>query len=104
MQNNKSNIAALKALASDVRIAILEYLKDPVGQFPAQVDGDPVRDGICADFIREKLGISPATASRHLTLLTDSGFLLATRRKGWTFYRRDEAAIQRFGDFLRAEL
>lgn len=104
MQNNKSNIAALKALASDVRIAILEYLKDPVGQFPAQVDGDPVKDGICADFVREKLGISPATASRHLTLLTDSDFLLATRRKGWTFYRRDEAAIRRFAEFLRAEL
>lgn len=94
----------LKAIASDVRIAILEYLKDPAGQFPAQLDGDPVKDGICADYIREKLGISPATASRHLTLLTDSGFLLATRKKGWTFYRRDEAAIRRFADKLRTEL
>jgi len=104
MQNSKSNITMLKAIASDVRIAILEYLKDPAGQFPAQLDGDPVKDGICADYIREKLGISPATASRHLTLLTDSGFLLATRKKGWTFYRRDEAAIRRFADKLRAEL
>lgn len=104
MQKNKSNIAALKALASPVRIAVLDYLKDPAGNFPPQVDGDPVNDGICADYIREKLGISPATASRHLTLLTDSGFLLATRRKGWTFYRRDEAAIRRFADLLSAEL
>jgi len=104
MQNSKSNITMLKAIASDVRIAILEYLKDPAGQFPAQLDGDPVKDGICADYIREKLGISPATASRHLTLLTDSGFLLATRKKGWTFYRRDEAAIRRFADKLRTEL
>lgn len=104
MQNNKANIAALKALASPVRVAVLDYLKDPAGNFPPQVDGDPVGDGICADFIREKLGISPATASRHLTLLADSTFLVATRRKGWTFYRRDEVAIRRFADMLRAEL
>lgn len=104
MQNSKSNVGALKSLASPVRIAILDFLKDPAGNFPPQVDADPVKDGICADYIREKLGISPATASRHLTLLTDSGFLLATRKKGWTFYRRDEDAIRRFADQLRAEL
>jgi len=104
MQNSKSNVGALKSLASPVRIAILDYLRDPARNFPPQVDGDPVNDGICADYIREKLGISPATASRHLTLLTDSGFLLATRKKGWTFYRRDEDAIRRFADQLRAEL
>jgi len=85
-------------------MAILNYLKNPPENFPPQVDGDPASDGVCADFIREKLGISPATASRHLTLLTDSGFLVATRRKGWTFYRRDDDAIRRFADLLRAEL
>lgn len=104
MQNNKTKIAALKALASPVRMAILDYLKNPRENFPPQVDGDPASDGVCADFIREKLGISPATASRHLTLLADSGFLVATRRKGWTFYRRDDDAIRRFADLLRAEL
>jgi ArsR family transcriptional regulator len=104
MQNSKTKIAALKALASPVRMAILNYLKNPPENFPPQVDGDPASDGVCADFIREKLGISPATASRHLTLLTDSGFLVATRRKGWTFYRRDDDAIRRFADLLRAEL
>jgi ArsR family transcriptional regulator len=104
MQNSKTKIAALKALASPVRMAILDYLKNPRENFPPQVDGDPASDGVCADFIREKLGISPATASRHLTLLADSGFLVATRRKGWTFYRRDDDAIRRFADLLRAEL
>lgn len=86
----------LKALASPVRLAVLDYLKDPVGNFPPQVDGDPLVDGICADFLRDKLGIAAATASRHLSLLVDCGLLIATRKKGWTFYRRDEAAIARF--------
>jgi DNA-binding transcriptional ArsR family regulator len=97
-------LKALKALASPVRLEILRYLKDPVAEFPPQVDGDPVADGICADFIREKVGIAPATASRHLTLLTDARLLIATRKKGWTFYRRDKRAIERLAKQLKAEL
>lgn len=97
-------MAMLKALASPVRLAVLDYLKDPVGNFPPQVDGDPIADGICADFLRDKLGIAAATASRHLTLLTECGLLIATRKKGWTFYRRDEAAIAAFTATLKANL
>jgi ArsR family transcriptional regulator len=93
-----------KAIASSVRLDILSYLRDPAANFPAQVDGDLGRDGVCADFIREKLGIAAATASRHLTLLTDAGLLIATRRKGWTFYRRDQKAIQRLVNQLRSGL
>ncbi|WP_202049664.1 helix-turn-helix transcriptional regulator [Sphingomonas sp. So64.6b] len=91
-------------LASPVRLAVLEYLKDPAGNFSPQVDGDLVLDGVCADFLRDKLGIAAATASRHLTLLADSGLVIATRKKGWTFYRRDEAAIARFTAGLRTGL
>jgi DNA-binding transcriptional ArsR family regulator len=94
----------MKAVASAVRLDILEFLKDPVANFPAQVDGDLILDGVCADFIREKLGIAAATASRHLSLLTDAGLLIATRKKGWTFYRRDGKAIQRFARQLQSEL
>jgi DNA-binding transcriptional ArsR family regulator len=94
----------MKAVASAVRLDILQYLKAPTDYFQPQVDGDLVHDGVCADFIREKLGIAAATASRHLTLLTDSGLLIATRKKGWTFYRRDEKAIRRFAKQLQSEL
>jgi DNA-binding transcriptional ArsR family regulator len=94
----------LKALASETRLTILEWLKDPVANFPPQVDGDLLQDGVCADFIREKLGVAAATASRHLTLLTDARLLIATRKKGWTFYRRDERAIGDFTERVRAHL
>ena len=97
-------LRALKAIASPVRLEILRRLRDPTREFPPQVDGDPMSDGICADFIRERLGIAAATASRHLTLLTEAGLLLATRKKGWTFYRRDERAIDRLAKQLKAEL
>lgn len=94
----------MKTVASPVRLAILEYLKRPADHFPPQVDGDFASDGVCADYIREKLNISAATASRHLTLLTDAGLLVATRKKGWTFYRRDNAVIQRFARRLQSSL
>jgi DNA-binding transcriptional ArsR family regulator len=94
----------LKAVASPVRLTILHDLKRPADHFPPQVDGDFALDGVCADFIRERLNIAAATASRHLTLLTDAGLLVATRKKGWTFYRRDEATIERFARHLLSHL
>jgi DNA-binding transcriptional ArsR family regulator len=97
-------LKTLKAAASPVRLEILRCLKDPEGNFPPQVDGDPIVDGVCADYIREKLGIAAATASRHLTLLAETGLLVATRKKGWTFYRRDDKAIRLFVRQLRSEL
>ena len=97
-------LKAVKALASPVRLRVLQLLKDPVAHFPPQVDGDLLKDGVCADYIREAIGLSPATASRHLTLLTETGLLIPTRKKGWTFYRRNEPAIRKLTRQLRSEL
>ena len=101
---NAQLLTVMKAVASAVRLDILRYLKDPAAHFPAQTDGDMVGDGVCADFIREKLGIAAATASRHLSLLTDAGLLIASRKKGWTFYRRDARAIRHFAKQMQSEL
>lgn len=98
------SLKVLKALANDVRLQILEWLKDPGANFPPQVHADPVKDGVCADFIREKLGLAAATTSRHLTLMTDAKLLVATRKKGWTFYRRDEKVIRTFLTRLKSDL
>src|SRR6476469_6044141 len=104
LDRSSALLKTLQAVSSPMRLEILSLLKDPVANFPPQTDGDLLRDGVCADFIRDKLGIAAATASRHLTLLTDADLLVATRKKNWTFYRRDESAIQRFAQSLRAEL
>jgi len=85
---------ALKALANDRRLLILEWLKDPVEHFPPQVDGDLIKDGVCGSRIAEKLGVSQPTVSEHLKVLTHAGLLRGKRIKQWTFYRRDEARIR----------
>jgi len=83
----------LKALGSDKRLAIMEWLRDPTAHFPPQRDGDLVEDGVCSVFIADKLGVSQPTASVHLKLLTTAGLLRAKKIKQWTFYRRDEQRI-----------
>ncbi|MGI9610881.1 MAG: ArsR/SmtB family transcription factor [Acidimicrobiia bacterium] len=84
----------LKALASARRLQILEWLKDPQANFPAQEHGDPVADGACNLFIVDKLGVSQPAGSRHLKVLVDAGLVMPTRRRGWTYYRRNEETIR----------
>jgi ArsR family transcriptional regulator len=84
---------ALRALANERRLQILEWLKDPVANFPPQVDGDLVDDGVCAVWIAEKLGVSQPTLSEHMKVLSQAGLVRARRIKQWTFYKRDEDRI-----------
>ena len=85
--------AGLRALANPRRVQILEWLKDPVANFPPQVDGDLVSDGVCAVWIAEKLGVSQPTLSEHMRILVQADLVTAKRIKQWTFYRRNEARI-----------
>src|SRR5687767_15510001 len=83
----------LKALANDSRLEILRWLKQPRANFPPQVDGDPVKDGVCSLFIAQKLGVGAPTASEDLRVLADAGLIRARRIKRWTVYKRDEKRI-----------
>jgi len=56
-------------------------LKDPQRNFPLQVDGNLVEDGVCVDYMREKLGVSASTASQHLKILADAGLIRPQRIK-----------------------
>jgi ArsR family transcriptional regulator len=89
------------ALSSDRRLQILNWLKKPRSHFPPQVDGDLVRDGVCGLFIAQKLGVTQASASEHLKVLTDLGLLVPKRIKQWTFYKRDEKRIAEARRVLR---
>jgi ArsR family transcriptional regulator len=94
----------LKALANRHRLLILNLLRDPTGNFPPQVDGDLVKDGVCAVFIEDKLGLAQPTTAQHLKALVDAGFLIPRRIKKWTFYRRDEKVIRKFIKELKKEV
>jgi DNA-binding transcriptional ArsR family regulator len=99
-----SIVEAMRALASDRRLQILEWLKQPTAHFPPQADGDLVTDGVCGLLIAEKLGISQPTLSEHLKILTQAGLVRPRRIKQWTFYKRDEARIDEIKRAIAAQV
>ena len=97
-------VLAIRALANERRLQILEWLKDPMVHFPPQVDGDLVKDGVCGVLIAEKLGVSQPTASEHLKVLSQAGLLRSKRIKQWTFYKRDESSIKEIKKAISASI
>ncbi|HEU0148365.1 MAG TPA: ArsR family transcriptional regulator [Bradyrhizobium sp.] len=93
-----------RALASDKRLLILDWLREPRRHFPPQVDGDLVEDGVCGIFIAGKLGVSAPTLSEHMRVLTAAGLVKAKRAKSWTFYKRDEDGLKAARRLLSAAL
>src|ERR1700757_5533790 len=85
---------ALRALANERRLQILEWLREPRKHFREQIDGDLVEDGVCGLLIAEKLGVSQPTVTEHMKLLVEIGAVRARRIKQWTFYKRDEDRIR----------
>jgi DNA-binding transcriptional ArsR family regulator len=95
---------ALRAVANDRRLQILEWLKHPKRNFRPQVDGDLVKDGVCGLLIAEKLKVSQPTASEHLKILSQAGLIQGKRIKQWTFYKRDEKGIKELKKMITANL
>src|SRR5580658_1207922 len=93
---------ALRALANERRLQILEWLKRPRQEFPPQIDGDLVKDGVCGLLIARKLRVSQPTASEHLKILTAAGLIRGKRIKQWTFYKRDEKEIKRMKSLIQS--
>ena len=86
-------IDVLKAMASQRRLQILDWLRNPRDHFRPQVDGDLVEDGVCGLLIAEKLGITQATLSEHMRVLVQARLVRPKRVKQWIFYKRDEEQI-----------
>ncbi|HEV7234284.1 MAG TPA: winged helix-turn-helix domain-containing protein [Sphingorhabdus sp.] len=96
--------AVFRALANSRRIEILDWLKNPRAHFREQIWGDLVDDGVCGQFIAEKLNVSQPTASEHLRILVQADLLIAKRIRQWTFYRRNEDRIGRMKQALIKDL
>ena len=94
----------LHALSNRSRLQILTWLKDPTRNFPPQVDGDLVKDGVCGCFIADKLGVSQPTVSEHMRILSQAKLVRGKRIKKWTFYKRDEKRIEELKKMLSTRL
>ena len=95
---------AIRALANDRRLQILEWLKNPTKHFPPQVFGDLVKDGVCGQRIALKLRVSQPTTSEHMRVLCQAGLTRSKRIQKWTFYKRDEAKIKQIKKAILAKV
>jgi DNA-binding transcriptional ArsR family regulator len=98
------DVQVLQALANQRRLQILEWLKDPQAHFRPQLDGDLVKDGVCAVLLAEKLGVSQPTLSEHMRVLCQAKIVQAKRIKQWTFYKRDERRIREIRKSVASDL
>ncbi len=89
-----------RALGNERRLLILGWLRDPSAHFPKQRDGDLIEDGVCGQFIADKLGVTASTLSEHMRVLQASGLVTAKRIRQWTFYRRDEERLGEIASVL----
>jgi ArsR family transcriptional regulator len=94
----------IRAMASQPRLRILRLLADPEQHFRHQWSADPVAFGVCMTLIAEALAIAQPTASRHLDILRQAGFISVKKHLKWSYCKRDEAAIRGYLDWLGHEI
>lgn len=93
-----------KALASDARFLILEWLSDPDAYFSHQVTGKPSEIGVCVTLLTDRLEMAQPTVSRHLELLRRAGFLTVNKIGRWSFFQRDETAVAEYKAWINEHL
>lgn len=73
-------VSKLKTLADPTRLAILEFLRDPIQSCCSR------EDGVCGCDLESFLGLSQPTISHHMKLLAREGFVRADKRGRWVYY------------------
>lgn len=91
-------------MASEVRMQVLRLLAEPKKHFGHQWSADAVEFGVCMTMIAEELGVAQPTASKHLDILKQAGFITVQRHQKWSYCKRDEQAISEYLVWLQSEL
>ncbi|AXL49882.1 transcriptional regulator [Paraburkholderia caffeinilytica] len=91
-----------KALANPVRREILGWLREPCAHFADQEL--TLEHGVCAGKIDARCGLSQSTVSAHLAALQRAGLVTSKRVGQWVFFKRNEAVIQAFLEYMNTGL
>ncbi|MCG6498552.1 helix-turn-helix domain-containing protein [Kitasatospora sp. A2-31] len=95
-------VEALKALANPARWQIMNWLRDPHGEFS---QWEPIADrdevGVCVSHLQAKSGLAQSTVSSYMATLERAGLVQSTRIGKWIHYKRDEDVMARLAEVLR---
>ena len=100
-------LAIFKALSNPTRLQIMEWLAHPAKYFDE--DSYTQQDlgfhiGVCVGDIQGRSGLAQSVISGYLQGMKDVGLLESERIGKWTYYRRNEAVIGEFREFVREKL
>jgi len=96
-------VEIFKALSNKTRLQILNWLKDPEGNFPDQKQ-DGFSNGVCVGQIQKKAGLTQSTVSEYLSVLQRAGLVKSTRVGQWTYYQRNEEAFLALSQLLQTDI
>ena len=94
-----------RVLGEPTRLQILQWLRDPRGQFPVERGiADPDDYGICVSQITEKAELAQSTVSAFMRALEREDLVTSTRVGKWTHYKRNEKRIAEIREALSLAL
>jgi DNA-binding transcriptional ArsR family regulator len=95
---NDEMLAVLKALSNETRLNILCWLSEPdkMNKELPNVIKVEFPGGVCVASIQEKAGLAQSVISTYLSSMQKIGLLESRRYGQWTYYRRNEQAIDHF--------
>ena len=96
-------VDSFKALSNKTRLQMLNWLKEPEINFPGQKEYG-YDQGVCVGQLQAKADLTQSTVSEYLSILQRAGFVKATRKGQWTYYKRDEAAFERLSKLISSSL
>lgn len=97
-------VEIFKALSNESRLQILQWLKEPERHFVPHEGIDMRSTGVCVSQIQDKLKMTQSTASQYLSILLRAGLIKTERIGKYTYYKRDEDAIDKIVNSLKKEV
>lgn len=89
-------VLQFKALADPRRLAILEFLRQPIQSCCSR------DDGVCACDLEAFLGLSQPTVSHHMKQLQGAELVVSEKRGRWTYYRLNAAGLRQVAEVVCA--
>jgi DNA-binding transcriptional ArsR family regulator len=93
-----------KALSNETRLKILQWLREPEVNFITDEPNQSFELGVPVSLIQKKSGLSQSTTSHYLSLLQQAKLVSVHRHGQWTYYKRNETAIEKLVGFLQRRL
>ena len=91
-------------MSSEVRMSILRYLDRARIHFNYPWRTEPVAFAVNMTLIAKVMHIAPPTASRHLHILREAGFITIRKSQKWSYCMRDDVVIHEYLVWLQGRL